>query len=95
MKKYITKVVIKNTTLIDTMGSMMYVYLPSTGHIVKDTLSISDSLMSHSFSHIRRQDNVITHDLTNRARLSFSVLAWMEFVSLNFLFSVVSDLSVS
>ena len=95
MKKYITKVLMKNTTLIDTMGSMMYVYPPSTSHIVKDTFSIASLLMSCSFSYITRQDNVVTHTLTNRARLSFLVLAWMEFVSLNFLFSVVFDLSVS
>ena len=52
----------------------------SFGHIVKDTLSLVSSLRSFSFTHTYRQGNALTHALDQRARLSFLVLVWMEFV---------------
>ena len=45
---------------------------------LKILFSVS-SLRSFSLSHIVRQGNVIAHALAQRARISFSLLVWMEF----------------
>ena len=50
------------------------------GHIIKDILSYVNSLQSFSFPHVVRQSNAVAHALTQRARLSFPLLFWMESV---------------
>ena len=57
--------------------------IPSIGHIVKDIMSMTGLLPTKSFSHIRRQGNMVAHALTQRARLFFPILVWMENVSLD------------
>ena len=64
------------------------------GHIIKDILSYANSLQSFSFSHVSRQGNVVAHALAQKARLSFPLLAWMEFVPSSISSFVVSDLPV-
>ena len=55
----------------------------SIGHLVRDTLVIVNSFSSFSFSRIVRQGNVVAHVLTQKARLSFPLLIWMEGVPLD------------
>jgi len=45
--------------------------LSPTSHIVKDIMSITEALKSHSFSHVRRQDNFVAYALVRRVRSSF------------------------
>ena len=51
-----SEVVIKS--LVDDNSS-----LTSIGHHVKDVMSISGLLQTYSFSHVRRQGNVVVHAL--------------------------------
>ena len=45
------------------------------GHIVKDIMSITNTLRTlFFFSHTRSQGNFVVHTLLNRARLSFPML---------------------
>ena len=53
---------------------------PSIGHLIKDFQSIVGSLVSHPFSHIRRQDNAIAHTSAKRVRFYFLILVWMEHI---------------
>jgi len=46
----------------------------SIGEIVKDKVSIVDSLRTFSFSHTRQQDNCADHALAKRAIVSFPLL---------------------
>ena len=55
----------------------------SIGHLIQDTLSFVNSLKSWSYSHIGRHGNVVAHTLVRRARLSFLLHVWMEFVPLD------------
>ena len=64
------------------------------GHILKDILSLSDSFVSCSFSHIGRQRNVVAHALAQRARLSCPLDVWMESVPPDISTFVQSDLRV-
>ena len=50
----------------------------SIGQFVKDTKSIVSSLMNFSFSHTRRQGNLVAYALARRSRLSSSLLVWIE-----------------
>ena len=59
--------------------------IPSIGHIVKDIESISGLLQTKSFSHIRRQENIMAHALAQRVGLSFPILIWMEDVATKYL----------
>ena len=68
--------------------------LLSIGHLVKDTKFIASSLQTHSFSHVSRQDNVVAHALVQRARFSFPLLVWMEYVLPNILYFVDNDFPV-
>lgn len=74
------------------MGDM---FSSSFGHLVRDTLIHVSSLRSFSFSHATRQGNVVTHALTQRAWLSFSLLNWMEFVPLDANVFVFTDFPTS
>ena len=42
------------------------------GHLIKDIVSLLNSLLSISFAHVRRQGNTVVHDLAQRARQNFS-----------------------
>ena len=53
---------------------------PLVGHLVQDIMSSVSTLQYSSFSHTRRQGNVLAHALARRARLSFPVLVWMNSV---------------
>ena len=55
-------------------------------HFVKDLQSILNSFRAHSFSHVIRQGNFVTHALTRcrRVRLYFLLIVWMEFATLEF-----------
>ena len=48
------------------------------GHLIKDILSYVISNRSLSFSHVRRQGNVVAHALTRRARFNSDYEVWME-----------------
>lgn len=66
-----SKIVFKAMTLdVDPFSSI--------GHFVKDTKSIASSLMNFSFSHTRRQGNLVAYALARRSRLSSSLLVWIE-----------------
>ena len=65
----------------------------SVGHILKDTLSYVSPLQSYSFSHVSWQGNIVTYVLVQRARLSFPLLVWMKYVTLDLDSFVLSDLS--
>ena len=65
----------------------------SVGHILKDTLSYVSPLQSYSFSHVSWQGNIVTYVLVQRARLSFSLVVWMKYVTLDLDSFVLSDLS--
>ena len=49
--------------------------------------------MGLSFSHTVRQSNAVAHALTQRARLFFLLLVWMEYVPPNLNFVVCVDFS--
>ena len=50
------------------------------GHILKEILSLLNSFVSCSFSHIGRQGNAVAHALAQKARLSCHLDVWMESV---------------
>ena len=50
----------------------------SFGHIVKDIVSLTNSLQNFSFSCIIRQDNTLAHTLVKREKLSFPILLWIK-----------------
>jgi len=66
----------------------------SFGHLVQETLFHASSLRSFSFSHTLQQGNAVAHVLIQRARLSFLLLVWMEYVLLNLDMFVLVDLAV-
>ena len=74
---------------------LKYVFFSSFGHLVKDILTHFNSLWSFSFYHIVRQGNVIAHALSQKARLSFSLLVWIEDVPPNVYAFVSEDFSAS
>ena len=51
---------------------------PVVGHLVKDIVSLVSMFQYYSFSHTRRQGNVLARALARRARLSFPTLVWMN-----------------
>ena len=64
------------------------------GHILKDILSHLNSFQSCSFSHIGRQGDAIAHALPQRARLSYPLEVWMDYVPLDISSFVRFDLRV-
>ena len=64
------------------------------GHLVKDIVSSVSMFQYYSFSHTRRQGNVLAHALARRARLSFPTLVWMNFVPSDTYRFFVSDIPV-
>ena len=64
------------------------------GHVLKDILSLLNSFVSCSFSHIGRQGNVVAHALAQRARLSCHLDVWMESVPPDISTIIRSDLWV-
>ena len=60
-------------------------------HLVKDTMSISGLLQIQSFSHVRKEGNVVTHALVQRVRLSFPSCVWTKDVPLDILHFVIDD----
>ena len=64
------------------------------GHILKDIVSRLNSFQSCSFSHVGRQGNVVALALAQRARLSFPLEVWTEFVPSAISSFVLSDLWV-
>ena len=61
--------------------------------LVRDTLSFVSPLWGFSFSHTYRQSNAVVYALTQRARLFFLLLVWMEYVPPNLNFVVCVDFS--
>lgn len=64
------------------------------GHLVKDFMSIAGFFQTYSISHVRQQDNSVTHVLTRGARMSFSLHIWMENIPPKVLLSVTKDFPV-
>ena len=60
-------------------------------HLVKNTMSISGLLQIQSFSHVRKEGNVVTHALVQRVRLSFPSCVWTKDVPLDILHFVIDD----
>ena len=57
----------------------------SCGHIIKDILLTSTSLQSFFFlSHINRYGNILVDAFAKKAKFSFPLLVWMEFVPPDF-----------
>ena len=65
----------------------------SVGHILKDTLFYVSLLQSYFFSHVGWQGNIVVHVLVQRARLSFLLVVWMKYVTLDLDSFVLSDSS--
>ena len=63
----------------------------SIGQIVKDILSIVDSLRTFSFSHTRQHGNCVAHALARRAIVSSPLLVWMEHVPPDICHFVISN----
>ena len=63
-------------------------------HLVKDFKSIAGLFQTYSISHVRRDSNSVAHALVREARMSFSLLIWMEDISPNGLNFVSKDLLV-
>ena len=61
------------------------------GHLIKDIVSLSNSLVSISFAHVRRQGNTVAHALAQRARQNFSSQIWLECVPTDILSFVLED----
>ena len=61
------------------------------GHIIKDCKSIMGLLKTYSFSNVKRKGNGVTHALVRRAKKSFPLLVWMEFVLSDISFLVHID----
>ena len=50
----------------------------SGGHLIRDILSIVNSFVSTSFSHVCRQGNTIAHALGQRARHYSPISVWLD-----------------
>ena len=64
---------------------------PDVGHLIKDIMSLVGSFQYFSFSHTQRQGNALAHALARRARLSFPISVWKEFVPPDIYKVYVSD----
>ena len=64
------------------------------GHLVKDIVSSVSMFQYYSFSHTRRQGNVLGHAFARQARLSFPTLVWMNSVPVDIYRFFVSDIPV-
>ena len=65
----------------------------SIGHIIKNCKSLRGLFQTFSFSHVRRQGNEVAHALTRRARKSFPLTVWMEFVPPDIIYLVYVDVT--
>ena len=61
------------------------------GHLIKDIVSLSNSLVSISFAHVRRQGNAVAHALAQRARQYLASHIWLECVPPDILSFVLED----
>ena len=61
------------------------------GHLIKDTLSYSNSFQSISFTYVGWQGNVVAHALAQRARSSLSSQIWLECVPTDIMSFVLDD----
>ena len=61
------------------------------GHLIKDIVSLSNSLVSISFAHVRRQGNAVAHALAQRARQYLASHIWLECVPTDILSFVLED----
>ena len=61
------------------------------GHLIKDIVSLSNSFLSISFAHVRRQGNAVAHALAQRVRQSFSSQIWLECVPTDIMSFVLDD----
>ena len=69
--------------------------LLATSHLIKDTKSVAGSLINYSFSHTRRQGNIVAHTLVKRTIFSFPLLVWIESIPPNVLNFIVSNFASS
>ena len=67
---------------------------PVVGHLVKNIVYSVSMFQYYSFSHTRRQGNVLAHALARRARLSFPTLVWMNSIPTDIDRFFVSDIPV-
>ena len=67
---------------------------PVVGHLVKDIVSSVSMFQYYSFSHTRRQGNVLAYALARQARLSFPTLVWMNSILADIYQFFVSDIPV-
>ena len=82
-----------STSVIKLLQDRMVSH-PRIGHILKDIVSHLNSLQSLSFSHDGREGNAVAHALAQRAKLSFPLKIWMEFVPPAISSFVLSDIRV-
>ena len=52
----------------------------SYGHLILDTNTLAQNLISYQFMHVKRDGNSVAHSLAKRARLCEPLKVWMEFV---------------
>jgi hypothetical protein len=50
------------------------------GHLIMETKTLAQNLISFQFMHVKRDGNTIAHSLTKRARLCEPLEVWMESV---------------
>ncbi len=52
----------------------------SYGHLILDTNTLAQNLISYQFMHVKQDGNSVAHSLAKRARLCESLEVWMESV---------------
>ena len=68
--------------------------LASFGLLIEDVKAIDESFQCISFSHVRKEGNIVTHNLVRQARHVTSYLVWMEDVPSHSLVAYQADFPI-
>ena len=68
--------------------------LASFGLLIKDVKAIDESFQCISFSHVRKEGNIITHNLVRQACHVTGYSVWIEDVSSHVLVAYQADLPI-
>ena len=66
----------------------------SYGHLIQDTNTLAQNLISYQFMHVKRDGNSVAHSLAKRARLCEPLEIWMESVPPDLHSILFSDFSM-